>query len=406
MLEPKLTSPKLRVKDDFFPFYAGFSKEFVAALIDDHSGLGLVVDPWNGSGTTTTVAAMRGSYAAGYDINPAMTVVAKANLATEADVSKAWRLCNPLFRDPVAISPLDPLRKWFTPKTASFIRHLSDAIRNGRPVTALPYHRALVMVALFNVCRSHTRVLSTSNPTWRRLPLKNNSHSIYLTPSRIFADLQTELSRLASIIESRLLRRTNRPYIAVADVSCLPLRGASVGLVIGSPPYCTRIDYAVATAIELAALAPFSPEQLRRLRERSMGTTAVTREVFTDRAQWGRECTTLLRNIHAHPSKASRSYYYKTHIAYFYQLTHALAELRRIVSKRGSVALVVQDSYYKDIHNDLPKIVIEMAEIRGLNLTFRTDFQVKRTIAIVNQGARVYRRDPHATESVLIFTPG
>ncbi|WP_410712175.1 DNA methyltransferase [Bradyrhizobium sp. BEA-2-5] len=41
----------------------------------------VVLDPWNGSGTTTSVANGAGLTAVGIDINPAMAVVAKARLS-------------------------------------------------------------------------------------------------------------------------------------------------------------------------------------------------------------------------------------------------------------------------------------------------------------------------------------
>ena len=44
----------------------------------------------------------------------------------------------------------------------------------------------------------------------------------------------------------------------------------------------------------------------------------------------------------------------------------------------GRAVLVVQDSYYKDVHNDLPTITAEMAQSVGLKLQRREDFRLQR----------------------------
>jgi hypothetical protein len=66
--------------------------------------------------------------------------------------------------------------------------------------------------------------------------------------------------------------------------------------------------------------------------------------------------------------------------------------------------LVVQDSFYKEIKNDLPQIVLEMASSRGLNLQSRVDFNHSTTMAGLNPSVHHYRKDFSATESVLVFT--
>ena len=52
-----------------------------------------VLDPWNGSGTTTQVAMQKGIQAYGYDINPVMVTVANAkalsNITYEALIDLA-----------------------------------------------------------------------------------------------------------------------------------------------------------------------------------------------------------------------------------------------------------------------------------------------------------------------------
>ena len=66
--------------------------------------------------------------------------------------------------------------------------------------------------------------------------------------------------------------------------------------------------------------------------------------------------------------------------------------------------MVVQDSFYKDIHNDLPKIIAEIANTHNLKLQRREDFVLSRTMAGRNPKVRAYRDSTRATEAVLCFS--
>jgi hypothetical protein len=117
---PKLTRAEKR--DLIYPYYAGFSEMFVASMFDRMGVIGgsRVLDPWNGSGTTTLVASMRGIRSTGYDLNPALVIVARARAANAEDLSSAklaWeRLSlagNSDYVDPVECSsPTSPASPW------------------------------------------------------------------------------------------------------------------------------------------------------------------------------------------------------------------------------------------------------------------------------------------------------
>lgn len=79
---PKRAAAALAGRDHWFPYYAGFSSEFARQLIASSSlaKRSALMDPWNGSGTTTVSAALNGYKAIGFDLNPVMAVVAKAKV--------------------------------------------------------------------------------------------------------------------------------------------------------------------------------------------------------------------------------------------------------------------------------------------------------------------------------------
>ena len=65
--------------------------------------------------------------------------------------------------------------------------------------------------------------------------------------------------------------------------------------------------------------------------------------------------------------------------------------------------LVVQDSYYKDIHVDVTSHMLDMATNLGWGLIQRIDHETSLLMARVNPKAQKYRPSTGATESVLWF---
>ena len=95
-----LTNPKLRDniygKADWYPYYAGYAQGFVSDVLDllKITPGQTVLDPWNGSGTTTQVAMQKGIQAYGYDINPVMVTVANAKALSNITYDALTDLAN------------------------------------------------------------------------------------------------------------------------------------------------------------------------------------------------------------------------------------------------------------------------------------------------------------------------
>ena len=87
-------------KSSWYDYYAGYSPDFVRDVLmylnlnDD----AVVLDPWNGSGTTTQVAEDIGYFAIGYDINPVIVIVAKARRLDPGVFASLFSLCNDLLK--------------------------------------------------------------------------------------------------------------------------------------------------------------------------------------------------------------------------------------------------------------------------------------------------------------------
>ena len=196
----------------------------------------------------------------------------------------------------------------------------------------------------------------------------------------------------------------SRCSISVASSDCLPVADRSVDFILSSPPYCTRIDYGVATSPELAVLGFRLTKPLRDLRKRLIGTPTIQDVVPSADINWGPTCNAFLRRLRNHPSKAAETYYYKTYVQYFAGISQSLSELSRCMKDDARCVIVVQDSYFKDLRVDLTSMFAEIGCGFRLALSRQVDFPILRTFASINTRSRNYRAETSAIESILCFT--
>jgi DNA modification methylase len=417
-------NPKLRGRESlqsgWYRYYPGFSEGFVRSALES-AGLGngeRVLDPWNGSGTTTAIASALGLNVHGYDLNPVMVVVAKARCLDVAEYSSLHPLAAELLRrakKPFHTVEDDPLSAWFRPKSIASIRGIEAAIQRllvdnhrygslkDRGVDDISDLAAFFYVGMFRTLRELLHPFATSNPTWIKRP---GSARLLLrpAPSTIYQVFKHHLGKMLPKSATKMKRQVrSERLIRVASSEKLPLQDNAINQIVASPPYCTRIDYAVSTSPELALLGYDFETDFETLRRELIGTPTVPRTQPRISKNVGASCLRFLDALSKHASKASSTYYYKNHVQYFRSIANSISEISRVLKPGGKCVLVVQDSYYKDLHNDLPSIFTEMAELRGLRLRERNDFPLSRTMAGVNPGTTEYRRTFSALESVLIF---
>jgi hypothetical protein len=289
---PSISNPKRQkavafTKDTWFDYYAGFSSRFVADAIR-HLNLptnARVLDPWNGSGTTTATARELGVTSVGVDINPVMVVVARAKLLSKGVSDSLLPLADEILEKALESSCCDccndPLTAWLAPTSAAAVRAIADAIASvltphqtsrrfycPQMLPDISDLAAFYLVALFRTVRDVVRPFRSTNPTWIKLP-RTFRHRLRPDAQYIQAAFRTHVAVMAGAV-------THQEAPPAADIhlgtSCsLPRSVHGISAVISSPPYCTRIDYAVATKPELAVLGcPLSTE-FTTLRKRLIG---------------------------------------------------------------------------------------------------------------------------------------
>jgi DNA modification methylase len=397
----------------WYPYYAGYSPAFASTLIESAAGRKslTIADPWNGSGTTSSAATQLGHVSYGFDLNPVMVVVAKARLVDKIESASLIPLALDIVSNlnlPLRKPDNEPLETWFDTSSAAAIRSLQQSVLrllvpSGATVDVNKFSdlAAFFHVGLFSVVRGLLVDFTTSNPTWFR----KTSHAgkvCGVTPATLGAAFHNVVSTMAKALTdtASMPKRPRACAVSVATSANLPLPDESVDLLLTSPPYCTRIDYAVATLPELATLGLSQPA-VRRLRESMMGTATVPKTCGSPAMEWGHRCATFLASLSHHRSKASAGYYYKNHYEYFDRLAKSLSEVARVTRRGGYAVLVVQDSYYKDIHNPLHEITAEMGEYCGLTLARMERFHNKASMVHINTRARDYAPDRSLVEAVL-----
>jgi len=331
-------SPKRRLTardqlTSWYNYYAGYSVAFVRDILHLlHLPEGAqILDPWNGSGTTTVVAHEQGYKAIGFDINPALVLVAKARLLGAKSMDNIESLTEDIlnrarrYRSCPRALPSDSLELWFLPTVARTFRNIERAIQqvliDRKGYTPLfgestfdhiSSLAAFFSVVLFQTLRIFLKPFGTSNLTWIKVP-GDPDHRLAVDISSIEHLIRQCQNRLATSLRASNLDRKLYPqagyYINLASSHKLPLSNLSVHAVITSPPYCTRIDYAIATLPELALLGRQGMESLKNLRDMIIGTPTMHSTRHVVRAEWGETCVNFLNRVHNHTSKASATYY-------------------------------------------------------------------------------------------------
>jgi tRNA G10 N-methylase Trm11 len=419
ILNPKRISEAQAGRASWYPYYAGFSEKFADRLIRSArlKTTAIVSDPWNGSGTTTAAAAGAGRDAFGCDLNPVMVLAARARMLSKREKQSLVPLAAEIAAMSAAnnLAREEPLSTWFSPSAAAALRNLEKAIQKilisrdtlFRVLTADEIDRvsdlaAFFYVALFRATRGLIRRFQASNPTWLKGPASAQARLRSL-PKDICAAFQEQVKTMTDAIPNDPLTKDSEVTITLNSSEKIPLGDETVDFVLSSPPYCTRIDYAFATRVELAVLG-HTVIEFDELRRKLIGGTTVPKEASVTNDDWGLTCTRFLERIQSHPSKASATYYFKNHVQYFKSMYDSLGEIFRTLKKKGMCVLVVGDSYYKELHNDVPKIVKEMGHSHGLIPNRTQTFRHRQTMARVNPAVRKYRTHFDATESVLCFS--
>lgn len=228
----------------------------------------LVLDPWGGSGTTGAVAARIGVPALCLDINPVMATFSagKSLEVVEAapDIENFFIHLAARISVNIECHPDDALLDIFDSGTARTFRSVIEAIPfKGHKLrlddvegpVALAVHDAthiinaayaFCMAVVFVTIREISGMKTTANPTWLKTAEKKASRPA----KELFGDLHRNAGSMLSDLR-RFFQGRNAAvpsYVLAGHARKLPVKSRTVDYIVTSPPYLTRIDYAMSTA--------------------------------------------------------------------------------------------------------------------------------------------------------------
>ncbi|MEH6718258.1 MAG: hypothetical protein V7704_05175 [Aurantimonas endophytica] len=363
-------------RSHIYNYYAGFTDEFCKSLID-YIGIDpseTVIDPWNGSGTTTTCCAINNIKSTGIDINPFMAIVARLRATQDCELlSQIQTIERALSKFALHSGPVDPQQI-----SLEFYIFATDENNEDGSIFS-----DVLKFLLGCVCREASARARSQNPTWYSLKM---IEGIKIDSEAFKADLSNQLQQVRRWLAGRPSSSNiiATPILVSEDFGTWSCPPTKYDHVITSPPYLTRIDYVQKTLPELLFLKRCMDIDLVKIRRQMLGS------VLTERISDGNELISsptalrALEKIKSHHSKASATYYFRFYGAYIRGLQSSIAKISRITRSGGTCTLVTQGSFYKDIFVDLPIIVDELIEFYGYYGITKSAFDAKYSMVSVN----------------------
>lgn len=401
-------------------YYAGYSEDFVNSALH-HLELTpdtLVLDPWCGSGMTNLQCQKQKIPVIGIDINPIMAnfSAAKCNSALQHHIQHketfdyiVKHLEENSFSEKIPLSAKGIMGKSLYSLSRQYIKTIENLNTptpkyNGNIKKALkgntsPFNpsTSFYLSVGFHAIRKLSGFGKSSNPTW----FKKSETPPRVTKRQFIDTLHNSCSYLRQTLHQENIPKMRYETSASlsGDSRCLPIRRSSIDAVITSPPYLTRIDYAMSTQPEFLASGLW--DDLNQIRKDTMGAPVILQRDPPKEEFVGPKVFLLLEKIKNHDSKAAAGYYYKNIYQYFDDAVRSLLEIKRVLKPDGRALVVVQSSYFKDIEIPLAELYVDMAENIGLSASVLSSEKVKTHMAQVNSKSSEYVRRKTYFESVV-----
>lgn len=401
---------------NWHPYYASYSENFVEDMLDylgaDESSI--VLDPWMGSGTTALVCQKRGIKSLGIDINPVMVIFSKAktrqlmelnleqigydimDTASTLKLDRGEFLNNEDTLEFVSAKDLNTLNK---------IQLAIDNICKNKSRSAneklLDPLRAFYIAVLFRCLRYVGKFKTGKNPTW--LVNERSKVNEMDTYQLFYHYVKSMVSDLDNYFANIFRLDSAIPLFIEGDSRKIDLPDSTANFIITSPPYLTRIDYAVSTKPELLFLGYKQHTDFDRVRRAIMGAPVIADKNIMVNEKWGQAICAFLNQVKEHHAKASKSYYLPIFLQYFRDAYDSLHEIKRVLKPNGYACLVVQSSYYKDVEAKLGEMYVEMAQSLHMEAEIIKRDCVRHHLANVNSKSSKYVENKIYYEDVVLI---
>jgi DNA modification methylase len=423
LVSAKRSSSERKGIHSWHPYYAGYSEAFVTSAIEylDIRKSHILLDPWHGSGTTALVASRYNLQTIGCDINPVMNIFSAAKngvlLGQGRFIGKLSKEIKERVLESLSESQNDDsLVDFMSQSLSKGIRTLYSVINSYNypkipfeselfnPIEEISFFlnpfEAFFKSALFITARKLAGYKGGSNPTW----VKTLENKAEYCIEDIVSEWIRAIDLMLQDLDSALIPKLNRTiHISLSiDSRNLCIHSGSIDGIITSPPYLTRIDYAMSTRPELLIVSNAS--FLRSIREKTIGSTVIVNKNIKVDSIWGKTCLAVLKQVESHSSKAARSYYLPNMLQYFRDVELSLRECIRVLKPKGQALIVVQSSYFKEHEINLGQIYTEICQNLGTQSEIVNREVVRGHMAHVNTKSSLYKNGKVYYEDVVCIT--
>lgn len=390
----------------WYYYKEGFSPFLVEKAIEQ-AGIGkedLIVDPFNGSGTTTLTASLNGYRSVGVEVNPFTSFLSEAKIKN-ADVSEFKKWSNEILKaaQNEVVSPLigfstfskiDKLNKWLFNDSvlnsfeASWQFTNSVSSYNIRKLIRL----ALISAAMQNCNASRDGKCLRYRENWEKNKFDNNSFRLALESNliNILKDIQEKpISEKAIIIngDCRDIMKTTNKF-------------NTFKLCVTSPPYLNTFDYTDIYRPELF-LGKFirDASSLYKLRLKTVRSHVQAKWKQPVQNDFGLLYDKTMLHINNNKEFLMSNYIPIMIQAYFEDMLNILKILKTKAAKDAQIWFVVSNSAYAGLEVPVDLIIGELAT--------KADWYLKEIGVLRYVKKRITKYSPNITElreSVIIMS--
>jgi DNA modification methylase len=414
-----LPSAKIKASDkvgvhSWTNFYASFSESFVNSAIEalEVKESETIFDPFVGSGTTTVAAWKKNISAVGVDIDPFSCLLSRTKFATKSNFDDICKLLKKTKSQKILSGFTDEAKSIFDDNCLRYASKVFSRVVesvNNKKSNVLDVilndsegiydSEAVALTALCIGSAESAKLVKGSNPTWYRKAIegeKDNIEALYEATSTVCDQILLDLAQTSD--------HDKKPIIFNGDIkgNIPKIKKGFADVIITSPPYLTRIDYAVKHLPNLSILSGFIKLDFTDLRKSMIGTPKIVKKGEFD-SKWGTLCITTLNAIKDHASYASESYYIWTYYQYFDALYQTFINFKSYMKSNGRGIIILQDSFYKELHIPLSKIAVEMLKSLDMDAGVVVKDQVKNNMKQLNPAHQKKNIKLKASEDVIYF---
>ncbi len=355
----------------WYYYKEGFSPDLVKAAINEY-GLrkgGLLLDPFNGSGTVTLAAAREGIQSIGFEVNPFTNFIAKTKTKNarkslfDDEASKLIEVCSKAatvsskLEGFSTFSERDGLHKWlFNVEVLRAYNAGLDLHRGSRSNISALLQLALIRAAMENC---------NAKKDGKCLRYKNHWQDLGYSKASFVKSLLTICTDISNDLEDRV--EVSSDIINGDSRKLIGQLNDKFSLCVTSPPYLNTFDYTDIYRPELF-LGEFvkSPQELYELRLRTLRSHV--------QAKWKKPNLTtdygaIYKDVFSEISGRSNELMHREIpnmiCAYFEDMEGILRNLKSKAKKGAAMWMVVSTSAYANVHVPVDLILADIGSRVG-----------------------------------------